>query len=156
MSSTRINPVQAPERMDPLRQLFAQYAEATGACECFQDFAKELACLPGPYAPPTGQLLLAEVDAQPAGCVALRKIDDGICEMKRLYVRPEFRGRRLGRTLAETILAQARQIGYRAMRLDTLSSMTAARALYRSLGFQIIPRYNDNPNPDALYFELEL
>ena|SRR5438876_4424673 len=156
MSNSGIIPAATPPQMEQVRRLFREYAEATGACECFQGFAHEVAGLPGPYAPPTGQLLLARADTQPAGCVALRRIDVGFCEMKRLYVRPEFRGRSLGRELDESILCEARRIGYHAMRLDTLSSMTAARALYLSLGFQIIPRYNDNPSPDALYFELAL
>jgi ribosomal protein S18 acetylase RimI-like enzyme len=136
--------------------LFREYADATGACECFEGFAKEIAGLPGPYSPPAGQLLLAELDRRSAGCVALRKLDDGISEMKRLYVRPAFRGRNLGRQLAEVIVTEARGLGYRAIRLDTLSSMVAARALYQSLGFLPIPRYNDNPGPGVIHLELKL
>ena len=136
--------------------MFREYADASGACECFEGIGKEISGLPGPYGPPAGQLLLAELDGCSAGCVALRKLDDGISEMKRLYVRPEFRGRKLGRKLAEAIIADARLIGYRAMRLDTLSSMVAARALYQSVGFRAIPRYNDNSGAGVIYLELRL
>ena len=156
LSGARISPGGSPEPINRIRELFREYADATGACECFEGFAKELAGLPGPYSPPGGQLLLAELDGSSAGCVALRKLDEAICEMKRLYVRPAFRGRHLGRHLAEAIMSEARRIGYRAMRLDTLSSMMAAQALYQSLGFRPIPRYNDNPGPGVIHLELEL
>jgi ribosomal protein S18 acetylase RimI-like enzyme len=156
MSETRIIPARTAEEIQHARLLFREYADGTGACECFEGFGKEIAALPGPYGPPTGQLLLAELDGRSAGCVALRKLDDGICEMKRLYVRPAFRGCHLGRQLAEVIINEARRIGYRAMRLDTLSSMVAARALYQSLGFCAIPRYNDNPGPGVIHLELKL
>ena len=146
----------APEQIEQVRQLFREYADTTGACECFEGFGKEIAGLPGPYGPPGGRLLLAVVHAEPAGCVALRRLDEGISEMKRLYVRPTFRGRRLGRHLAEAIIAEARRIGYRAMRLDTLPSMVAALPLYESLGFRAIPRYNDNPAAGVIYLELRL
>jgi putative acetyltransferase len=156
LSGARIIPAGNPEPINRIRELFREYADATGACECFEGFGKEIAGLPGPYEPPTGQLLWAELDGRSAGCVALRKIEDGISEMKRLYVRPAFRGRNLGRELAEAIIKEARRIGYRAMRLDTLSSMVAARALYQSLGFRAIPRYNDNPSGGVIYLELRL
>jgi len=156
MSETRIIPAGTPEQIAIVRRLFREYADAAGACDCFEGFGKEIAELPGPYGLPGGQLLLAERDGRSAGCVALRKLDDGISEMKRLYVRPEFRGRKLGRQLAEAIIADARRLGYRAMRLDTLSSMAAARALYQSLGFRAIPRYNDNPGAGIIYLELRL
>ena len=156
VSDTRITPARTPEEIQNVRQLFREYVDGTGACECFERLAKEIAGLPGPYGTPPGQLLLAELDGRSAGCVALRKLDDGICEMKRLYVRPAFRGRHLGRQLAEVIIKEARRIGYRAMRLDTLSSMVAARALYQSLGFCAIPRYNDNPGPGVIHLELKL
>ena len=155
-SDTRIIPTGTAEQIDMVRKLFREYADATGACECFKGFGKEIAGLPGPYELPSGQLLLAELAGCSAGCVALRKLDDGISEMKRLYVRPEFRGRKLGRQLAEAIIADARRIGYRAMRLDTLSSMLAARALYQSLGFRAIPRYNDTPGAGVIHLELKL
>jgi len=156
MSGTRVSPAGTPEQIEQVRLLFREYAEATGAGECFQGFAREVANLPGPYGLPTGQLMLAELDGCSAGCVALRKLDDGISEMKRLYVRPAFRGRNLGRQLAEAIIKEARRIGYRAMRLDTLPSMVAARALYQSLGFRAIPRYNDNPAAGVIYLELRV
>jgi putative acetyltransferase len=156
MSGTRISPAGTPEQIEQVRRLFREYADATGACECFEGFGEEIAGLPGPYGLPTGQLLLAELDGRSAGCVALRRLDDGISEMKRLYVRPAFRGRNLGRQLAEAIVTGARRIGYRAMRLDTLPSMVAARALYQSLGFRAIPRYNDNPAAGVVYLELRL
>jgi len=156
LGGARIIPAGNPEQIELIRNLFREYADATGACECFEGFGKEIAGLPGPYSPPAGQLLLAELDDRSAGCVALRKLDDGVCEMKRLYVRPAFRGRHLGRQLAEVIIMEARQIGYRAMRLDTLSSMVAGRALYQSLGFRAIPRYNDTPGPGVIHLELEL
>ena len=156
LSGARIIPAGNPEQIERIRKLFREYADGTGACECFEGFGKEVAGLPGPYSPPAGQLLLAELDGCSAGCVALRKLDDGISEMKRMYVRPAFRGRHLGRQLAEAIITEARRIGYRAMRLDTLPSMMAARALYQSLGFRAIPRYNDNPGPGVIHLELML
>ena len=152
----RILPADTPERIKLVRTLFREYAEATGACECFQGFAREIAGLPGEYAPPTGQLLLAQANDQTTGCVALRRLDDDISEMKRLYVRPEFRGRRLGRRLAEAIIAGARRIGYRAMRLDTLPSMVTACTLYQALGFRPIPRYNDTPGEGVIHLEIGL
>jgi len=156
VNDARIIAATAPAQIEEARALFREYAETTGHCECFHGFAGEVEGLPGQYTPPSGQLLLAAVGSQPAGCVALRKLDDGICEMKRLYVRPEFRGRELGRQLAGAVIAAARSLGYRTMRLDTLSTMTAARALYQSLGFQPVPRYNDNPVKGVVYLELSL
>ena len=156
MTDTRIIPATASGQIEQLRTLFREYAEATGHCECFDGFAKEIAGLPGQYAPPTGQLLLAQVNFQPAGCAALRGLEERICEMKRLFVRPEFRRRKLGLELAEAIIADARRIGYGAMRLDTLPSMAAACALYQTLGFRAIPRYNDNPSEGVIYLELKL
>ncbi len=155
MSDTRIIPATAPGQIEQVRTLFREYAEATGHCECFDGFAKEIAGLPGQYAPPTGQLLLAQVNFQPAGCIALRGIEERICEMKRLFVRPEFRRRKLGLELAEAIIADARRMGYDAMRLDTLPSMAAARELYQTLGFRAIPRYNDNPSKGVIYLEYD-
>jgi ribosomal protein S18 acetylase RimI-like enzyme len=156
VSDTRIIPAATPAQVEQARTLFREYAEATGHCECFQGFATEVAGLPGQYAPPGGQLLLLEAAGQPAGCVALRGRGDGIGEMKRLYVRPAFRGRKLGRSLAEAILAEARRLGYRAVRLDTLPSMATARALYQSLGFHAIAPYNDNPSDGVIHLELGL
>ena len=134
--------------------LFREYAASLGVDLGFQKFEEELASMPGDYAPPRGRLLLAYEGSAAIGCVALRPIDHAICEMKRLYVRA--RGRGIGRQLAERVIAEARTIGYRFMRLDTLPSMTAAAALYASLGFREIPAYRFNPVEGTRYFELEL
>jgi putative acetyltransferase len=139
------------------RELFLEYAQSLGFSLCFQNFDQELAGLPGDYAPPTGRLLLADFDGQLAGCVALHKLDAEICEMKRLYLRPQFRGTGLGRTLADRIIAEARQIGYQRMRLDTVGPvMKDAVAMYRRIGFQEIVAYCANPIEGALYMELQL
>ncbi len=139
------------------RELFLEYAQSLGFSLCFQNFDKELANLPGDYAPPEGRLLLAEFAGQLAGCVALHKLEPGICEMKRLYLRPQFRGKGRGRILAERIIAEARQIGYRGMRLDTVEPvMKDAVALYRKLGFREVAPYCNNPIAGALYMELLL
>src|SRR2546421_3693748 len=138
------------------RALFREYETSLGVDLCFQGFEQELAGLPGAYAPPSGRLLLAVDDDRPAGCVALRPLGADGCEMKRLYVRPEFRGRRVGRLLAERVIAEARAIGYPRMRLDTLPSMKEAIPLYRSLGFAEIGPYYANPVPGALFMERAL
>ncbi|HQQ77711.1 MAG TPA: GNAT family N-acetyltransferase [Thermoanaerobaculia bacterium] len=135
------------------RALFEEYQQSLGFSLCFQNFDAELAGLPGAYAPPEGRLLLAFAGDEPAGCIALRKIGEEICEMKRLWVRPAFRGSGLGRRLAESLMAEARAAGYRAVRLDTLPSMAAAQALYLSLGFLDIPPYNDHPIEGTRFME---
>lgn len=140
-----------------MRELFLEYAKSLGFSLCFQSFDQELAGLPGDYAPPEGRLWLAISKGQPAGCVALHKLDSETCEMKRLYVRPQFRSHGLGRKLAERIIAEAKQIGYKKLRLDTVEPMMKnAVALYRKLGFREISPYRPNPMEGALYMELQL
>jgi putative acetyltransferase len=148
---------ESPAQIAQARELFLEYAQSLGFSLCFQNFDKELAGLPGDYAPPEGRLLLVECEGQLAGCVALHALEPGICEMKRLYLRPRFRGRGLGRAVAERIIAEARQIGYRRMRLDTVEPvMKDAVAMYRKLGFKEIASYRTNPIAGAVYMELEL
>jgi putative acetyltransferase len=139
------------------RELFLEYAQSLGFSLCFQGFDEELAGLPGDYAPPKGRLLLAEYEGRLAGCIALRPKESGICEMKRLFLRPQFRGKGLGRILAERIIAEARQIGYNRMRLDTVEPvMKDAVAMYRKLGFEEIDPYCQNPIAGTLYMQLTL
>ena len=145
-----------PECIPVVRELFREYAGATGLDFCFQNFDQELAELPGKYAPPSGRLILATDDGPAVGCVALRKLEESVCEMKRLYVRPAFRGQRIGHQLAQAIITSAREIGYARMRLDTLGSMKAAIGLYEALGFRRIAAYYPNPIPDVVYLELVL
>ena len=148
---------ESPEQIASVRELFLEYAQSLGFSLCFQSFDEELAGLPGDYAPPEGRLLLATYDSQPAGCVALHKLDSRSCEMKRLYVRPRFRGKGLGKALAERIINEARLIGYKQLRLDTVEPvMRTAVAMYRMLGFREIAPYRPNPIQGALYMELQL
>jgi putative acetyltransferase len=138
--------------LDEIRAMLREYAAWLEVDLCFQNFEEELAGLPGEYQPPLGRLLIAEG----AGCVALRRIEEEICEMKRLYVRPEQRGSGLGRRLVEALMAEARGIGYRRMRLDTMPKMDRAQGLYAALGFREIAAYRYNPEPGARFLELEL
>jgi len=153
----KLTQAQAANEIEQVRLLFREYADWLQIDLCFQNFEKELANLPGDYAPPDGRLLLAYEDNELAGCIALRKIDQVTCEMKRLFLREEFRGRGLGRRLIEAIMREAKQIGYARMRLDTLPpKMNDAIALYRSYGFKEIAPYYDNPVTGATFMELGL
>jgi putative acetyltransferase len=148
---------ESPAQVAQARELFLEYAQSLGVDLCFQSFEEELAGLPGHYAPPEGRLLLAEYDGQLAGCVALHPWEAGVCEMKRLYLRPSFRGKGLGRVIAEKIIAEARSVGYRSMRLDTIAPiMKDAVEMYRKLGFREIAPYRPNPIAGATYMELQL
>jgi N-acetylglutamate synthase-like GNAT family acetyltransferase len=138
--------------LDEIRVMLREYAQWLEVDLCFQNFEEELAGLPGDYAAPRGRLLIAEG----AGCVALRPLDDEICEMKRLYVRPEHRGSGLGRELVWSIISEARRIGYRRMKLDTMPKMDSAQRLYATLGFHEIAAYRYNPEPGARFLELDL
>ena len=142
--------------LDEAQQLFREYAASIGISLDFQNFEKELASLPGSYAPPKGRLLIARWNDEIAGCIALRELSNGACEMKRLYVRPQFRGLGIGKALCERLIQEAQKMGYKRMRLDTLPFMTAARGLYLSLGFKEIESYTYNPIEGASYLELEL
>jgi ribosomal protein S18 acetylase RimI-like enzyme len=153
----RIVPAEEPMQIDHVRTLFREYTSLLGFSLCFQSFDAELAGLPGEYRPPEGRLLLAFSHKTAAGCVALRRLEHSICEMKRLYVRPEFRGRGLGRDLVLALIERARESSYERMRLDTIAaSMTEAVGLYRSLGFEEIAPYHNKPIPGAIHLELDL
>jgi ribosomal protein S18 acetylase RimI-like enzyme len=154
----QIRPVITPSDIVEARLLFQEYGASLGFDLCFQGFDAELQGLPGDYAPPRGTLLLAmqPPDDRPLGCIALRPLEAGICEMKRLYVRPEARGLGVGRRLVEAVLAEARLRGYSRMRLDTVPSMRAAISLYESLGFRDIPPYRENPVPGTRWLEVGL
>lgn len=155
-----IAPPAFPDDLPALRSLFQDYATRLGVDLCFQNFEAELAGLPGDYAEPRGALLMATVDGEPAGCCALRPLDSvdyaNACEMKRLFVRPEFRRLGLGRQLAEEIMELARMADYDCLLLDTLNDMETARALYQELGFQEIPPYYFNPIEGAHYLKVQL
>jgi len=158
-----ISAPRTPADHDAIKALFREYAESLGFSLAYQDFDQELADFPGKYSSPDGALLLARVGEEPAGTVALRKLDTGVCEMKRLYVKPQFRGRRttdgrsIGRALAEDIVGIGRERGYQRLRLDTIGGkMRQALSLYRSMGFVEIAPYYASPIPDTAYLELVL
>jgi len=150
------------EQLEQVKALLLAYADwldahdPKGADRCFQGLDREVEALPGSYAPPDGTLLLATQAGRAIGCIALRKLDAGVCEMKRLYVRPDFRGGGVGQRLVDALLEEAKRLGYGRMRLDTLPYMGAAVALYRAYGFRDIPPYNDSPVEDTLFLELDL
>jgi ribosomal protein S18 acetylase RimI-like enzyme len=148
--------VEAGQPLLQVRRLFEEYAASLGIDLCFQGFDQELASLPGNYARPAGRLVLARHQSEPAGCVALRVLEPGICEMKRLYVRPQFRGSGLGRLLITRVIQEAKEAGYGQMRLDTLPSMQVAISLYRQLGFSDRSPYGTNPVAGAVFLELPL
>ncbi len=144
------------ESIAKIRELFAEYWESFGFTPCFQNFDDELAQLPGAYSPPAGRLAIALIDGNVAGCIALRPIDDGSCEMKRLYVRPAFRGTGLGVELVCWLIAQARSIGYKTMFADTMPVMERALAMYERMGFERIDAYAEEATPGAVYLKLSL
>ena len=144
------------EHLAHIRVLFTEYVDSLGFQLDFQDYEKEFDELPGEYAPPDGRLILALEGHTAVGCIALRKLDRKICEMKRMYVRPEYRGKGIGKKLAEIIIGEARRIGYMTMRLDTIATMKEAIALYRSLGFRDTHPYRYNPVKGATFMELNL
>lgn len=148
--------VKSTKDLKYIKKLFSEYAKSLGFDLCFQSFDKELVELPGKYAPPYGCLILALHNRQVAGCVALRKISKGICEMKRLYVKPRFRGKGIGRNLARSIIEKAGKIGYTRMRLDTVPAMKEAISLYHSLGFKKTNPYRYNPIKGTTYMDLNL
>ena len=145
-----------PGEHEVAKRLVEEYVRSLGVDLGFQGIEQELADFPDAYEPPSGRVLLALVDGEPVGCVAIKRLEGEICELKRLYVRPAGRGAGLGRRLTEAAIDCARELGYRSMRLDTLPSMEAARALYRALGFAEIEPYRFNPVPGTAFFEREL
>ena len=151
-----IHQASSPEDIALARELFREYADWLKVDLCFQGFERELATLPGDYAPPDGRLLIAWHQEKPVGCIALRRVDASMGEVKRLYVRPQARSRHTGRRLVEQVVAAAREIGYRRLVLDTLPQMAEAQVLYRSFGFREIPAYYTNPLPGVIYLALDL
>ena len=153
----RLSRATTPDDIQNARQLFEEYAASLGFSLCFQNFDQELASLPGKYSAPSGCLLLAYSNEQLAGCIALRQLDTETCEMKRLFVRPDFRGARLGKVLVDAIIAEARAIGYKRMCLDTVpGQMDRAIGLYEAIGFRDVEPYYDNPVEGARFMELHL
>jgi GNAT superfamily N-acetyltransferase len=151
-----IVPIRTDGELAQVRALFEEYWQSFGFTPCFQNFSGELAALPGDYVPPAGRLALALVDGQPAGCVALRRLDDKRGEFKRLYVREAYRGMRLGRALLAWIVAEAKAAGYRELVCDTMPVMADALAMYERNGFQRSEPYSDHPTPGAIFLRLVL
>lgn len=155
-SLLQIVSVEGAEALERLRVLLQEYWDSFGFTPCFQNFGFELAGLPGAYAPPAGRLALATLDGRPAGCIALRRIDNSRVEAKRLYVRPEFRGQSVGRALMEWAMAEARTAGYSEMVGDTMPEMREALALYEGMGFERIEPYSAQPTEGAIFIRIRL
>jgi GNAT superfamily N-acetyltransferase len=153
---TDIHAAKLPDELPVIKQLFQEYAASLNFDLDFQDFREELETLPGKYSAPLGSILVAKENGEILGCVAVRLLGPEICEMKRLFVKPAHRRKKIGRELAMAIIEEAKRLGYRAMRLDTVEAMKEASALYRGLGFQPIDAYYYNPIPGAMYLELKL
>lgn len=149
-----IETVQQPEHYTAVRSLLREYVESRPGDPALEHFEEEFAQLESHYGEPEGTLLLAHHDQRPAGCVAFHPLEDGVCEMKRLYVSPDYRGRGIGRGLVMTLLIEAEKAGYQRMRLDSIPSMERAQELYESIGFYEIPDYRNNPNPGTRYYEI--
>jgi ribosomal protein S18 acetylase RimI-like enzyme len=154
--SITIQKIVSAEDLEAIKALFREYEKFLGVSLCFQNFEEELASLPAKYAEPDGSIFLAKVDGASAGCVALWKLEEGVCEMKRLYVKPDFQGLGLGKKLAQIIMEEARRKGYKKMKLDTLRRLVSANRLYKSLQFTETIPYNYNPEDDVAYFEKDL
>jgi ribosomal protein S18 acetylase RimI-like enzyme len=152
----KIDQATTEEDLFETKTLLIEYMDLLRVEHCFPNFDQELANLPGDYAPPDGRLLIARIEGSTAGCIALRKLEAGICEMKRLFVRPQFRGMMVGRALAEAVIVEARKIGYTRMRLDTMPSMKGAQALYQSMGFVEISPYRPSEIEGIRFLELVL
>lgn len=156
MVKIEINKISSEQDLEDVKQLFREYVAFLQVNLDFQGFEEELAKLPAKYAEPEGCMFLAKVNAQPAGCVALWKLEDGICEMKRLYVKPEFQGLGLGKMLSQRLMEEAQIKAYHTMKLDTLKRLVSANKLYQNLGFSETKPYNFNPEPDIVYFEKKI
>ena len=152
----KIYPVKIQKDLEIAKQLFVEYADSLGFDLGFQDFEEELVNLPGDYASPEGCLLIAKYDGEIAGCVALRKLSDGVCEMKRLYVKQKFRGLKIGKALCEAVIQQGRKEGYDCILLDFISPRATAKSLYESLGFKKTGPYEEIPIAGAVFMELKL
>ncbi|RFS13900.1 GNAT family N-acetyltransferase [Emticicia sp. C21] len=151
-----IQKIASSEDLEEIKALFREYEKFLGVSLCFQNFEEELAKLPAKYAEPEGAIFLAKVEGKSAGCIALWKLEEGVCEMKRLYVKPDFQGLGLGKKLAQIVIAEAKEKGYKKMKLDTLRRLASANHLYKALQFTETTSYNYNPEDDVAYFEKDL